>query len=106
MSCYNCTKSFTLLNRERSCKKCGFAFCSNCLKQKLNLPGKNNNKIHSWVCPYFTFSQILDGQNNMLRQLVECQLIEQSIYSNNLTKDAFKVNFDEFIVDENYRLRN
>ena len=30
-SCTNCARSFSLLNREKACAKCGFAFCSKCL---------------------------------------------------------------------------
>jgi len=38
MSCYNCTKEFTFLNRERGCANCGFGFCSKCLKNKILIP--------------------------------------------------------------------
>ena len=38
MSCYNCAKSFSIFTKERSCKNCGFAFCSNCLKNKMIIP--------------------------------------------------------------------
>ena len=50
MSCYNCAKSFSLLNRERACKKCGFGFCGGCLKFKLNLPDKDGKLAERSVC--------------------------------------------------------
>lgn len=38
MSCHNCAKSFSLFTKEKSCKNCGFAFCSSCLKRKMIIP--------------------------------------------------------------------
>jgi len=38
MSCYNCTREFTFLNRERGCANCGFGFCSKCLGNKILVP--------------------------------------------------------------------
>jgi len=38
MSCYNCTKEFSFLNRERGCANCGFGFCSRCLNTKILVP--------------------------------------------------------------------
>lgn len=38
MSCYNCTKEFSFLNRERGCANCGFGFCSKCLNNKILVP--------------------------------------------------------------------
>lgn len=38
MSCYNCTKEFSFLNRERGCANCGFGFCSRCLNNKILVP--------------------------------------------------------------------
>jgi len=40
MSCYNCTKDFSLFNRETACANCGFGFCSSCLKYKVVIPNK------------------------------------------------------------------
>ncbi len=38
MSCYNCAKDFSLFNREKACKNCGFGFCSRCLGHKAVIP--------------------------------------------------------------------
>lgn len=34
MSCYNCAKDFSLFNREKACKNCGFGFCGKCLPHR------------------------------------------------------------------------
>ncbi len=38
MSCYNCAKGFSLFNREKACKNCGFGFCAKCVAHKAVLP--------------------------------------------------------------------
>jgi len=48
MSCYNCTKDFSFFNREHACAKCGFGFCSSCLKHKVLLP--NTGTKEQRVC--------------------------------------------------------
>jgi len=40
MACYGCARNFSLLNRESACAKCGFGFCSGCLKHKAALSGQ------------------------------------------------------------------
>ena len=40
MSCSNCTKGFSLFNREHGCPGCGFSVCSGCLKKSLMVKNK------------------------------------------------------------------
>ncbi len=52
-SCYNCARSFSLLNREKACDRCGFAFCGKCLtninadKDRDNYKGKKEIKVRN-----------------------------------------------------------
>ncbi|KAK2181786.1 hypothetical protein NP493_382g02065 [Ridgeia piscesae] len=46
--CYSCTTSFGVFKKEHGCKNCGFAFCGNCLREKIAVP-RHNNQVHR-VC--------------------------------------------------------
>eukprot|EP00744_Colponema_vietnamica_P014309 GILI01020032.1.p1 GENE.GILI01020032.1~~GILI01020032.1.p1 ORF type:complete len:517 (+),score=109.31 GILI01020032.1:115-1665(+) len=37
--CFNCSSSFTLVNRRHHCRKCGRVFCRQCSSKKFQLPG-------------------------------------------------------------------
>lgn len=47
MACYGCAKEFSLFSREHACAKCGFGFCTNCLKHRTTLPdqGPKEQKV-------------------------------------------------------------
>ena len=47
MSCSNCTKSFSLFNREHGCPACGFSVCSGCLKQSMMVKNKQQKVCNS-----------------------------------------------------------
>ena len=38
MSCSNCTKTFSIFTKEKSCKNCALSFCSGCIKTKMIIP--------------------------------------------------------------------
>ncbi|XP_015122061.1 abscission/NoCut checkpoint regulator isoform X1 [Diachasma alloeum] len=45
MSCTSCQSKFSFFTRENGCPKCGFSYCSKCLKYKCQLPDNTVKKV-------------------------------------------------------------
>ncbi|XP_001607524.2 abscission/NoCut checkpoint regulator isoform X1 [Nasonia vitripennis] len=45
MSCNNCQAKFSFFTKEVGCAKCGFSYCTKCLKYKVQLPVVGEKKI-------------------------------------------------------------
>ncbi|KAI0208913.1 Abscission/NoCut checkpoint regulator [Lamellibrachia satsuma] len=56
--CYSCATSFGVFKKEHGCKNCGFAFCKDCLREKVAVP-RHNNQVHRVCTPCY---KILTGK--------------------------------------------
>ncbi|XP_055903291.1 abscission/NoCut checkpoint regulator [Eupeodes corollae] len=45
MSCYACMRKYGIFCKESGCANCGYSFCLKCLKNEIEVPRKNNQKL-------------------------------------------------------------